>query len=370
MPSSNAQSNGALSLRGWAAEAEAAANIAKALAPTSFIPDHLKVWVNPEERNPDKKQLDYDATVAQIAAVLLAGQELELKPMASLRAFVIIRGTVALYAIAARGLLQHQGHEITVVESTSVRAVVRGRRAGTDDYQTSTWDLDRAKLAQLYPGRPDGNWRKSPKAMLVARATAEASRWVASDALLGLPPIVEEVQDAEVEVVPIAAIEAPAPEVPEQRTATRPRRNTGKRAALPSAAPGLPPPEPPAPPADPEPPREPQVTKAQLAKLHTMLGKLRISGPEEGLGLIAVWAGHPIESTKDLTRAELEVVFERIESLLSIAAQDQAGEEDQAADAPDDDGPMNQGPDLEPGRHAPPEGDEHPPDEPPPEDPA
>jgi hypothetical protein len=331
-------SNGALTLRGWAAEAEAAASIAKALAPTSFIPDHLKVWLNPDAP-PSQRELDYDATVAQVAAVLLAGQELELSPMASLRAFVIIRGTVALYAIAARALLLHAGHDIVVVESTSIRAVVRGRRAGTDDWQTSVWDLDRAKVAQLYPGKPDGNWRKSPKAMLVARATAEASKWVAADAMLGLPPIVEEVEDAEVELVPVAAIEgpAPAPAPAEPAKGTARRRNAGKRAGLPSAAPGVPPPEPP-PPAPPDERRRtgPRPSKAQLAKLHAMLGKLQITGPEEGLGLISVWAGHPVTSTKDLEPGELQVVFDRIESLLTIAAQDAAGEEDQAAAAPED----------------------------------
>jgi hypothetical protein len=347
MPS-NTQ-NGALSLRGWAAEAEAAANIAKALAPTSFIPDHLKLWVNPEERNPAKRQLDYEGTVAQVAAVLLAGQELELSPMASLRAFVIIRGTVALYAIAARALLLHAGHDIVVKESSSTRAIVMGRRAGTDDWQTSTWDIDRARTAGLFPGHTDGNWRKQTKAMLVARATAEASRWVAADAMLGLPPIAEEVEDAEHEVVPAGAVEAPAAAPAAKGTR---RRNTPARAALPRGAPPAPPDA--ATDAAPELPeqRGPRPTKAQLAKLHTMLGKLKITGPEEGLGLIAVWAGHPVTSTKDLSPDELQVVFERIESLLTIAAQDQAGEEDQAAAAPDDEG----------------QADEQPPDDPPPDE--
>jgi hypothetical protein len=176
----------ALSLRGWAEEAQAAAGIAKALAPTAFVPDHLRVWTNPKER---------DSTVAQVSAVLLAGQELEFGPMASLRAFVIIRGTVALFAVAARALLLRHGHEIVVRESTSSRAIVSGRRNGSENWQSSTWDLDRARTAGLYPGHPDGNWRKQTKSMLVARATAEACRWVASDALLGLPLIAEEVMD-------------------------------------------------------------------------------------------------------------------------------------------------------------------------------
>jgi hypothetical protein len=353
VPSRDNTQNGALSLRGWAAEAEAAANIAKALAPTSFIPDHLKVWTNPEERNPAKRVLDYDATVAQVAAVLLAGQELELGPMASLRAFVIIRGTVTLYAIAARALLLHHGHDVIVVESTSARAIVRGRRAGSDDWQTSTWDTERARIAGLFPGGTDSAWRKQTKAMLVARATAEASRWVAADAMLGLPLIAEEVEDAEIEIVPVAAIEAPAAAEPARTTK---RRTAPKRAALPKG-PGVPPPDPPPAVVPEEPARTgPRPTKPQLAKLHTMLGKLQITGPEEGLALVSAWAGHPVGSTKDLTPDELQTVFDRIEALLSISAQDQAGEEDQAAQAPDEEG------------QAPEPDDDHPPDEPPPDD--
>lgn len=354
MPSRDNTQNGALSLRGWAAEAEAAANIAKALAPTSFIPDHLKVWTNPQERNPAKRELDYDSTVAQVAAVLLAGQELELGPMASLRAFVIIRGTVTLYAIAARALLLHQGHDVIVVESNSSRAIVRGRRAGSDDWQTSTWDTERARTAGLWPGGTDSAWRKQTKAMLVARATAEASRWVAADAMLGLPLIAEEVEDAEIELVPVPAIEAPAAAEPAGRT-TR-RRTAPKRAELPKG-PGLPPPEPPPAVVPDEPARTgPRPTKGQLAKLHAMLGKLQITGPEEGLALVSAWAGHPIASTRDLTPDELQTVYGRIEALLSIAAQDQAGEEDQAAQAPADE--EHQAPEAD---------DDHPPDEPPPD---
>ena len=340
-------SNGALTLRGWAAEAEAAASIAKALAPTSFIPDHLKVWLNPDAP-PSKRELDYDSTVAQVAAVLLAGQELELSPMASLRAFVIIRGTVALYAIAARALLLHAGHDIVVVESTSIRAVVRGRRAGTEDWQTSTWDLDRAKVAQLYPGKPDGNWRKSPKAMLVARATAEVARWVASDAMLGLPLIAEEVEDAEVEISPDGDGAAP-PSTP----APTNRRRGGPRAMLPVGT-GLATPAPPPPPpaadssSSQPPPGVPRATKAMIAKLHAGLKALQITGPDEGLALVSMWAGRKIDNTQHLTRDEIRVALERIDALRDAARADHAD-----ADVP---GPRQPGDD----EHA---ADEHPDDE-------
>lgn len=310
----------ALTLRGWAAEAEAAAGIAKALAPTAFVPEHLRVYENPQERDPAKRILDMERTVAQIAAVLLAGQELDFLPMASLRAFVIIRGQVALYAIAARALVQSHGHQIVVQDSTSTRAIVRALRAGTDNWQTSTWDLDRARTAGLYPGHPEGNWRKNPKAMLVARATAEAARWIASDAMLALPIIAEELEDAPNEIPPPPEADG---EGPAQGTS---KRKTRSRVELPA----LPAPEVPAqagpaePESDPAPPG-PKATKPQLAKLHAGLNEIGVTGKTEGLALISAWAGRRVGATTDLTRQEIGVVFERIDALRLVRAPENGG---------------------------------------------
>lgn len=319
-----ASPGGELSLRAWAAEAEAAANIAKALAPTPFIPESLRRWENPEERDPRLRRLDYEGTVATVAAVLLAGQELHFQPMASLRAFTIIKGTVAMYALAARALLQHNGHEIVVIESTSERAVVRGRRAGSEHWQQSIWDIQRARLAGLYPGSDRGNWRTQTKAMLVARATAEASRWVAADAMLGLPLFVEEVDELPDGQEPAALAPAGAAadgEAPPAAPVTRKRRTTVARAALPSAPPSSPGPPVPDPPAVNDIPAEPQginkPTPTQMAKLHAGLRELGVDDADRGLALVSDWAGRPITSTKQLTRTEMSRVLDRIDALLA-----------------------------------------------------
>lgn len=346
-----------LSLRSWAAEAEAAAGIARALAPTAFVPDSLRVYLNPAERNPDRKQLDVEGTVQQVTAVLLAGQELEFGPMASLRAFVIIRGTVAMYAIAARALLLRHGHEVVVKETTSTRAIVVGRRAGSDIWQTSTWDLDRARTAGLYPGHPDGNWRKQPKAMMVARATAEAARWVAADAMLGLPLIAEELADGE--VIPAGPVEdlatQAAPEADGHRT-TR-RRSSRAAAALPAGPPSVPPAGQPPHPAGSAPPAPegPKVTKPMLGKLHAGLRDIGITGREEGLALVGAWAGRAVESTGELTRDEAKVVLERLDALRGARERDQGEDQHPGGDDPGPEGPADpeggETPDAEPDGH-------------------
>lgn len=158
----------------WAYEAQQAARIAVSLAKTSFVPKSLQ------------------GKAEDITAAILAGQELGLKPMASLRSMDIISGTPALRAHAMRGLLQSQGHSIQLVESTMTRCRMRGKRRGEDEWQEVLWTTDRAKLLGL-TGKSE--WQKQAQTMLVARATGEICRLVAADALYAMPYTAEELGD-------------------------------------------------------------------------------------------------------------------------------------------------------------------------------
>lgn len=304
------------SLQGWAAELESAAGIARSLATTSFIPDSLKVWQgDPRQGAP----LDREVTTAQVAAALLAGRELGLDPMASLRSISVIRGTPALSAMSLRAMLLHHGHDIAVVESTSTRAMVRGRRDGAGEPQTSTWTLDRAKLAGLYPGKPEGNWRRQPQAMLVARATAECARWIAADAILGMPYILEEIED------PDAAADMPADTEPEVKPKRRARRKTARPLPeLPSGPPAIPQQRAGEHDQDPGPEPEPEpesVTKPQLTKLHVVLKSCGITDPAAGRKAVSDIAGRPLDSSTELTKAEASRVIDELEALAESVGQ-------------------------------------------------
>jgi len=159
-------------------EARQARMIATSLAKTSFVPVSLR-------GKPD-----------DITAAILAGQELGMKPMATLRSIDVIQGTPALRAHAQRALLQSHGHKVQLLESTETLCRYRGRRAdeGDDDWQEVTWDLKRAEGLGLL-GKPE--WKKQPKTMLVARATGEICRLVASDVLHAMPYNAEELRDSE-----------------------------------------------------------------------------------------------------------------------------------------------------------------------------
>ncbi len=161
------------SLVAWAQEADAAYRIAQRLVRTPFCPQSLQ-------------------DPAAAAAAILAGQEVHLSPMAALRSIDIISGTPAMRAVAMRALVQSAGHEVWVDDrNDDKRAVVYGQRKNSERVQKSTWTIDRAAKLGL---TSKANWKNQPGAMLVARATSEVCRLVASDVLLGLAYSAEELE--------------------------------------------------------------------------------------------------------------------------------------------------------------------------------
>lgn len=158
------------SLQKWAQEAAAISGIANAIAGTSLAGAY---------RN------DRDA----IVAVILAGHEVGLQPMTSLKSIDVIQGQPALRAHAMRAIVLKAGHEIELVESDAQHCVMRGRRKGAEAWQTVEWDMRRAAQMKL---TEKSEWKKQPKTMLIARATGEICRLVAADALHGMPYVAEE----------------------------------------------------------------------------------------------------------------------------------------------------------------------------------
>jgi hypothetical protein len=158
----------------WVEQAHAVSKIAADICATSFAP------------------VAYRNKPAEATAAILAGAELGFDPMASLRAFDNIQGVPAPKAMTLRSVAQKQGHRVLIAESTAERAIVRGLRRGETEWQESIWDLDRARKMDLLK---KDQWQKQPQAMLVARATAEVCRWIASDAIMGMPYAAEEIED-------------------------------------------------------------------------------------------------------------------------------------------------------------------------------
>jgi hypothetical protein len=250
----------------WAAQAEAAAIYAQRVCATQMVP------------------AAYRGKPAEATAAILKGYELGFSPMASLAAFHNIQGTVVPAAITMRAVVQSAGHEIRVVESTDERAEVHGRRQG-GEWEVSVWDIPRARKLKQYETNP--NYKSNPGQMLVARATAEVCRWIASDAIMGIPYAAEEYDGPVIEAsaVPVRRLTAADLDAP---------------AAI-AAAEVV--------------PAEPVSRDQQKAmfKLWADLGYGTEADRETRLGLTARFIGaEVVESSDDLTAAEAEIVLTKL----------------------------------------------------------
>lgn len=271
----------------WAQSAQAAHQIATTLVQTSFVPDSF--------RNKP----------GEATAAILAGLEVGLQPMAALRSFDVIQGQAAPRAITLRAIIQSRGHEIEVVESTATRCRMRGRRKGATDWQTVTWTIERARDLGV---TNKANWKNQPQAMLVARATSELSRLVASDAILGIAYSSEEIADG-------GTTDQHAAEVtttPQQPAATRRmvRRTTvdGHDTA----------------PAEPEPPAEASADGDSptmfdyrsgwaRAEFFPALRAAEEADPDfDAKAFMSEVVGRTVASSKELLAAEAQLVFDNL----------------------------------------------------------
>jgi hypothetical protein len=198
----------------WLQQADAVFAVAERVCSTSFAPAAYR-------GKPD-----------EAAAAMLAGAELGFDPMASLRAFDNIQGIPAPKAITLRAVVLGKGHEVRIVQSTAQCAEVTGRRRGDTEWQTSYWDIPRASTMPQYKSNP--NWKTNPAAMLVARATAEVCRWIAADAIMGMPYAAEEIADEPSMVAApvarrLAAADLDAPPAIEAAPPAEPRSEAQKR---------------------------------------------------------------------------------------------------------------------------------------------
>lgn len=269
----------------WAYEANQAHQIAIKLAATSFVPASLR------------------GKAGDVTAAILAGQELGLKPMASLRSMDVIQGTPALRAHAMRGLVQSHGHTIQLVESTETRCRMRGRRRGEEEWQTVTWTIERATKLGL---TNKDQWRKQPQTMLMARATGEICRLVASDALYAMPYAAEELTD---DLAPVS--------MTAERTAAEPKKRTARRAALP-------PPEPPAEPDLDEPTPTvvgPTITDKQQRMMHALFRDKGFDPKDRDrrLRFVSDVLGYPVTSSAELTVGEAGDVIDALQGMPDVA---------------------------------------------------
>lgn len=254
----------------WAQSADAAYMVAERLSSSAFVPAQFK------------------GKPVELTAAILAGIEVGLSPMAAMRSFDIIQGQAAPRAITLRAVVQSYGHEMVLVESTNSRCRMKGRRKGSEEWQTVTWTTDRARDLGLL-GKD--NWKKQPAAMLVARATSELARLIASDAILGIGYSSEEVADGGTFDAQVAA-DTTAPAAP---TGTRKMSRKPK----PANEDGTPAPD----------------IEGQMKAMHAAFNDAGITERQDRLDFAMSTIHREIESSNDLTWDERSAVIDALKAI-------------------------------------------------------
>lgn len=256
----------------------------------------------------------------ELLAAILTGNELDIGPMQAMAKIHNIEGRAGLSSELARAVVLSKGHQIWIEETSSTRVIVAGARVGAPQRVSRfEWNMDMAKRAGL-DGRQ--NWRKYPQQMLLARATGDLCRAVFADCLAGISYMVEELEDGfDLEEEPDGSIEAdepppgvpPAPPKDNTRRAPAKKAAAKKQAARKAASRPPRPPEPPLPgddgydePATGE--KSTEERRAQMLAIRTreVMGDM---DRDDRLALFAASVGHPVESGKDLSSADVDVVL-------------------------------------------------------------
>lgn len=141
-------------------------NLAERLAKSELLPKALR------------------GKVPDVLMTIMAGAEMGLAPMASLRAFHVIEGKPVMSADGMVAICLGSGKAVYFdrVEESDKSVTYQTLRVGSKEPRRCTWTIEMAKQAALHL---KDNWRAHPRAMLAARAKAELARDVYPDVLAG-----------------------------------------------------------------------------------------------------------------------------------------------------------------------------------------
>jgi len=304
----------------WVQAASHANRLVAPLVGTAFIPDAYKPKIDPRA-TPEEKQAARETAIANATAAVLQGITLGLDPMTALQQIYIVKGRPGMYSRIKVALLVAHGHEVWTEDISDTRAVVCGRRKGSDVVERVTVTMDQARKAGWSSNEA---YAKTPQDMLYARAAARVCDRVAPDVLMGIASV-EEIQDeiqATAEVgnghrtvtrrqkpAPIEAttVEEPALEEepwPTSQTPAEPTPSPKTRDEPTSTSPT---------PAAAETPRpDGNITAAQQKMLHALLRDTDRGDRDVALVYISGVLEREIQSTKELSKADAGKVIDAL----------------------------------------------------------
>jgi hypothetical protein len=280
----------------WVEAARNAHQLVAPLVDTAFVPDAYKPKVDPRGTE-EQKMNARNVAIANATAAVLQGLTLGVDPLVALQQIYIIHGRPGMYAKFMVALVQAHGHEVWTEDLSDTRAVVCGRRKGSEHVERMTITMEMARRAKW---TSNAKYQETPQDMLWARAAGRVCDRIASDVLKGITSV-EEIQDT---------IQVQSTAGPTTRTVAPPKRATTPAPAI-AAAPA------PEPPLEAEPVAEPAptlITQAQSKKLHTLLTNTGRGDRDEGLAYLAGVIGRDITTSKELTKAEAAACIDALEN--------------------------------------------------------
>ncbi len=148
-----------------------------------------------------------------VLVTIMAGQEMGLAPMASLRAIHVIEGKPVLSADGMVAIVLGSGKAVYFerVEESDKAVTYETLRVGSKSPRRATWTIEMAKTAAIHL---KDNWRAHPRAMLAARAKSELARDVYPDVLMGCYTA-DELERPEVTIAPRVVVDIPDAEIVE-----------------------------------------------------------------------------------------------------------------------------------------------------------
>lgn len=153
--------------------------------------------------------------VAQGAVRILAGRELGIGPVASLRSIEIVRGNLSIRSHLMAAMIKRSSrYNYRVTTSTDDKCIIEFLENG-EACGTSEFTLDDAKRAGIATG---DSWKKYPKTMLYNRAMSQGARMYCPDIFLGGVFYENEIIEAEAQPVVSEAVPDPEPASDRQKS--------------------------------------------------------------------------------------------------------------------------------------------------------
>ena len=279
-----------------------AVELANAVANTDFVPKALR-------DNP-----------AAITAAILYGDEVGLGPMQSLAR--IASSTAARRWPPKRSAPSSSPPGTTLWIEESIDHALHRRRPPPRLRPDQPRHLDHRRRQTRRTRRQAKTGGQYPRAMLLARASAELARAVFADVIGGLAAT-EELDDTDTPTAPVAAL-PPAPDGPAETKPTTRRRRARTTPAATVSAPSAAPAEPELPPLPGEPEPEPaKPSEPALRKMFVLFSELGMRDRDARLAWASRELGRELESAAQLTDAETSHL---IDALL-VAVDEARGEE-------------------------------------------